>query len=81
MMFIEISYQDYKDKIKNNIKLMTDNTFHKMIMTGSDYKEVEYQSIEELKKVLDIVKDDEELVNKEIIVLREMARTHGKHPK
>lgn len=55
---------------------MTDEEFHQMLLTGPDYKIREYQGMEELKKILEIVKDDEGLVEKEIIVLREMGRSY-----
>lgn len=55
---------------------MTNEEFHKMLMTSQDYELLEYQDMNKLKKIYDIVKDEEYLSEKEIIVLKEMGRTH-----
>jgi hypothetical protein len=69
-------YEDYLNRLKDSFKLMSSKEFHQMLMTGADYKTREYQGMDELKKILEIVKDDEDLVEKEVIVLREMGRTY-----
>lgn len=76
MIFTISSWEEYvNDFLKPMIKKMDEETFRRFLMRSTNGEDLEYQTMDALERVLNVVKDDEDFVEKEIIVLREMERS------